>query len=356
MVSNKVKIGFIGAGWWATSNHLPILVDRDDVEMVGVCRLGQTELKQVQERFGFAYATEDYRKLLNDCELDGVVVASPHTLHHEHALAALDAGLHVMCEKPMTTRAHHARKLVNRAREKGRHLLVPYGWHYKSFVQRAKELLDASSVGTIEYVLCHMASPVRTLLSGQEFDTGADSGSSGPGVFEPDLSTWSDPVKSDGGYGHAQLSHALGMLFWITGLRAKSIFALMSGPGAEVDLYDAMTVRFDAGAIGTFSGSGSIPVGQGFQVDLRIFGDEGMLLLDCERARMELIRHDGGSESVDLEPNAGAYACTDPPKNFVDLISGATEVNYAPGEVAMRSVEVLDAAYRSSVSGKEEDV
>ena len=71
---------------------------------------------------------------------------------------------------------------------------------------------------------------------------------------------------------------------------------------------------------------------------------------------MELIRHDGGSESVDLEPNAGAYACTDPPKNFVDLISGATEVNYAPGEVAMRSVEVLDAAYRSSVSGKEEDV
>jgi predicted dehydrogenase len=355
-MTDKVRLGFIGAGWWATSNHMPILADRDDVEMVGVCRLGQAELKEVQERFGFAYATEDYRELLANCELDGVVVASPHTLHHEHALAALDAGLHVMCEKPMTTRADHARALVDRAREKDRHLLVPYGWHYKPFVQRAKELVEAGGVGTIEYVLCHMASPVRALLSGQEFDVGADSEGSGPGVFAPDPTTWADPLISEGGYGHAQVSHSSGMLFWITGLRAKSVFAVMSGPGAKVELYDAITVRFDAGAIGTFSGSGNVPVGQGFQVDLRIFGDEGMLLLDCERARMELTRHDGKVESLDLAPDAGDYECTGPPANFVDLVRGTTEVNFAPGEAAMRGVEVLDAAYRSSASGKEEDV
>jgi hypothetical protein len=50
------------------------------------------------------------------------------------------------------------------------------------------------------------------------------------------------------------------------------------------------------------------------------------------------------------------YECSGPPANFVDLISGATDVNYALGEAAMRGVEVLDAAYRSSVSGREEDV
>ncbi len=46
----KARIGFIGAGWWATSNHMPGLAARQDVELVGVCRLGQAELRQVQER------------------------------------------------------------------------------------------------------------------------------------------------------------------------------------------------------------------------------------------------------------------------------------------------------------------
>jgi len=353
---DKVRLGFIGAGWWATSNHMPILAARDDVELAGVCRLGAEELEQVRSRFGFGYATEDYRELLENCELDGVVVASPHPLHHEHAMAALDAGLHVMCEKPMTTRAAHARQLVEKANAGDRHLLVPYGWHYKRFVQRAKARMDEGVVGEIEYVLCHMASPIRTLLSGQEFDVDQDSGSSESALFGPDVSTWADPVKAEGGYGHAQISHSSGMLFWLTGLRARSVFALMSGPGAEVELYDAMTVRFENGSVGSISGAGTVPVSQGFQVDLRIFGDSGVLLLDCERARMEILGHDGKTESMDLDPEEGAYDCSGPPANFVDLISGATDVNSAPGEAAMRGVEVLDAAYRSAESGKEEPV
>ena len=129
----KARLGFIGAGWWATSNHMPVFAAREDVELVGVCRLGKEELRQVQEAFGFGYATEDYHDLLDKCELDGVVVASPHTLHHEHARAALEKGLHVMCEKPLTTRAEHARELVQLADGKGVQLLVPYGWHHKPF-------------------------------------------------------------------------------------------------------------------------------------------------------------------------------------------------------------------------------
>ena len=56
----KIKLGFIGAGWWATSNHMPILVDRDDVIFDSVCRLGKSELNQVKEKFGFDFATENY--------------------------------------------------------------------------------------------------------------------------------------------------------------------------------------------------------------------------------------------------------------------------------------------------------
>ncbi|HJP30131.1 MAG TPA: Gfo/Idh/MocA family oxidoreductase [Candidatus Latescibacteria bacterium] len=353
--SSKARIGFIGAGWWATSNHMPLLAARDDVELAAVCRLGADELQQVQERFGFGMATQDYRELL-EVDLDGVVVASPHTLHHEHARAVLERGLHLMCEKPMTTQAEHARELVELAQAQNVALLVPYGWHYKPFVQRAKKLMDDGAVGRIEYVLCHMASPIRGLLSGDALDLDDVSGGSEAPLFSPDPATWADPERAGGGYGHAQVSHSSGMLFWLTGLRAEHVFAVMSAPGAQVDLYDAVTVRFAEGAIGSVSGAGNVPTDQTFQVDLRIFGEEGMLLLDCERARVELKRHDGAHEIIDVDPASGGYECDGPPANFVDLILGRTETNWAPGEAAMRGVEMLDAAYRSAASGREERV
>src|SRR5262249_19804675 len=106
-MSKRARLGFIGAGWWATSNHMPLLAARDDVEIVAVSTIGQENLARVRERFGFAVATEDYRDLLT-LGLDGIVVASPHTLHFEHAKAALATGCHVMVEKPMTTNAAQA--------------------------------------------------------------------------------------------------------------------------------------------------------------------------------------------------------------------------------------------------------
>src|SRR2546425_962190 len=104
MPQRKARLGFIGAGWWATANHMPVLAQRDDVEFAAVCRLGKTELKQVQERFNIPYGTEDALDLVNQPGLDGVVISSPHTLHYEHARLALERGLHVLCEKPMCTR------------------------------------------------------------------------------------------------------------------------------------------------------------------------------------------------------------------------------------------------------------
>ena len=110
---DKARIGFIGTGWWATANHLPVLRKRadeaGDVELSAVCRLGQDKLRQVQEAFDVPYGTEDYRRMLDEVELAGVVVSSPHTLHFEHAAAALERGMHVMVEKPMCTKSADAR-------------------------------------------------------------------------------------------------------------------------------------------------------------------------------------------------------------------------------------------------------
>ncbi len=356
MSGRKARLGFIGAGWWATANHMPTLAGRDDVELTAVCRLGAEELRQVKEKFGFQLATESAAELVAYPGLDAVVVSSPHTLHFEHARLALERGLHVMCEKPMTTSGEQARELVRLARAKGVHLLVPYGWHYKPFVQQAKRWMDEGAVGAVQYVLCHMASPIRGLLQGLGFDAQRNSGQSGGLMFQPDPKTWADPKVAGGGYGHAQLSHSTGLMCWLTGLQPETVYALMSAPGAAVDLYDALAVRFAGGAIGTISGAGTVPpTGTAqYQVDLRIFGSEGLLMLDCERARLELRRHDGRAERLELAADAGAYSCEGPPHNFVDLVLGRATINWSPGEAAMRSVLLLDAAYRSAASGQVE--
>lgn len=341
---SKVRIGFIGAGWWATVNHIPIFQQRADVEMVGVCRLGAEMLAVVQREFGFPFATEDYRELLAQ-GLDGVVVTSPHHVHYEHARAALEAGCHVMVEKPMTLRADHAWDLVRLAEARGLHLLVPYGWQYKEFARQAKQYLDDGWVGAIEHVLCHMASPTKTLFGGD----GAPPAQRTANFTEPEPMTWQGKDQG-GGYAHGQITHATGLLFWLTGLRAREVQARLSNAAAQVDMYNAATVTFDNGALGVFSGAATLPPDSPFQVDIRIFGSEGVLLLDMERARLEVARHDGQRIRHDLASNAGAYDCDMPPVRFVELIQGKGE-NQSPGSAAARSVELIDALFRSSAAG-----
>ena len=62
---SKVRLGFIGAGWWATTNHLPILAQRDDVELVAVYSVHPDSLARIQQHFGFAVATTEYREVLD---------------------------------------------------------------------------------------------------------------------------------------------------------------------------------------------------------------------------------------------------------------------------------------------------
>jgi len=334
----RTRIGVIGAGWFATTNHIPLLAERPDVELAAVCRLGQDKLQQIKEHFGFRFATEDYQELL-DQDLDAVLVSSPHDLHYTHASAALKRGLHVMCEKPMTLHAREAWELVRLAREHHCHLLVPYGWHYKRFVEEAKKVMAEEAVGKIEYVMCHMASPTKDFFAGN----GTVPAEWTPTLSAPEPSTWQDR-KRGGGYGHGQITHSAGLMFWLTGLRVRQVAARMACANSNVDLYDCATVTFQSGALGVVSGAATLPDGDPFQVDLRIFGSRGVLLLDAEvgRERVQLRRHDGKHWEFSVKAGDGGYSCEGPPNRFVELVQGRGE-NWSPGEVAATSVELIES-------------
>jgi predicted dehydrogenase len=344
-MSARARIGIIGAGWWAVVNHIPVLKTLPDCEIVAVNRLGAKELDGIKQTFGISAGFEDYREMLDTVPMDGVVVASPHTFHFEHASAALAKGCHVLVEKPMTTTAGDARELVARAAKAGREIVIPYGWNFKSWTDEARRL--AKGVGRIEHVVLHMANALEDLFAGQPMKETEGA------MFRPPASTWADPKRA-GGFGWGQLVHALGLLFRVADLKPENVYAVTGKSPASVDYYDAAVVRFAGGATAALSGAATLPKGRPVQIDLRIFGSEGMLLLDVERERLELRRRDGADEVIPLKPGDAAYSCDEPLRVLVDLCLGRKTNNSAPGIVGQRAVEVLDAMYRSAESGRME--
>ena len=343
----KARIGVIGAGWWAVANHIPELKKIPECEVVAVNRLGASELAEVQRAFGIKHGFEDFREMLDAVPMDGIVVSSPHTLHFEHAREALEKGCHVLVEKPLTTSAKDARALAALADARNRAIVVPYGWNFKAWTGDARRL--ARGVGRVEHVMLHMANALDDLFAGRPMleTEGA--------MFRPPASTWADP-KAAGGFGWGQLVHPLGLLFRVAELKPEAVFAVTGKSPANVDYYDAAVVRFEGGATASLSGAATLPKGRPVQIDLRIFGTEGMLLVDIERERLELRRRDGKDEVAPLKPGDGAYQCDAPLRVLVDLCLGREPLNPASGIVGQRAVEVLDALYRSAESGRMEKV
>lgn len=347
-----LRLGVIGAGSWANAAHLPALAARDEVEFVAVSRMGERALQQVKERYGFAHASEDFRAVI-DAGCDIVVVASPAAYHYEHAKAALCSGAHVLCEKPFTIEPDHGRQLVDVARRHGRQLLVSFGWNYMPVVRRAKQLVDEVGIGTLEQMSITMSSQTRELLSAR----GAYPDASADSAPEPD--TWTDPSRSGGGYGQAQLTHALALALHLVPARVSEAFAWMSSPlDARVELHDAIALRFESGAVGTVAG-GSAHLGAGdnkHALEVRAIGSDGQLLVDVERECVWLYRADGTDERLGVKPGDGCYVFGGPANALVDVALGRTEENRASGELGVLTVEALDAAYRSAASGRPEKV
>jgi len=350
----KLRLGVIGAGSWAVASHLPNLARHaDDVEFVAVSRLGRDMLEKIAARYGFAVASEDYRDVIA-AGIDICVVSSPSGLHHEHAKAALQAGAHVLVEKPVTIDPAQAWDLVETARRVDRHVVVAFGWNYKPMVRAARRLMaDGRGIGEIEQVTITMASVTRELLS----NTGAYPKADPEAI--PEQRTWTDPTLSGGGYGQAQLSHALGLALWLTGLRGKEVFAFMSAPlSAPVELHDAITLRYDNGAIGTLAGGASHEGADDNrnQLEVRAIGSEGQFHIDLDRERVWRWRGPADYTRLDVERDAGAYDCVGPIDALVDLARGRPVDNCSPIELGARTVEILAAAYRSARSGVVERV
>jgi len=354
-MADNPRIGVIGAGFWAVQNYLPVFRDHPGVDLVGIVRKTTDGLAEFRQEFGLEVATTSVGELLA-AGLDGVVVTSPHSLHREHAVAALDAGAHVIVEKPMTVTFADARLIAEAAARADRVASVAYGWNYSRMAVWAKELLDAGTIGTVTSVSGHQASSLTDLFSGRAGYGVIDVGGF---AVEAEVATWASAGEG-GGYLYGQLSHLIGLAAWLVPSEPDEVFANARFLENGVDIDVQVSVRFADGIIGSFSGQGHVPWAMGPTCLLRVAGEAGVLTLDFERDRAEvLLQGDKAKAEVirrepepPVAPGEGGYVCDGPPAMLLDLCLGGRPVDCAPVDVGVRTVAVMESALRSAHVGR----
>ena len=150
---DKVRVGIIGCGGIANGKHMPALASLDNVDMVAFCDVIIERAEKAAKKFGTpdAKVYEDYKQLLEDKSIDVVHVCTPNRSHSFITVDALEAGKHVMCEKPMAINSVEAKKMLDAAERTGKKLTIGYQNRQRpDSIYMKKEALDGT-FGEIYY-------------------------------------------------------------------------------------------------------------------------------------------------------------------------------------------------------------
>ncbi|MFQ5971757.1 MAG: Gfo/Idh/MocA family protein [Alphaproteobacteria bacterium] len=201
MSSESLRIGLIGIGRIAQAHLDAALRLREHVSPVAFCSRNEVNARRAADRAGGGRIYVDYRALVADNDIDAVVVSTPHDLHHEVCLAAIDAGKHVLVEKPMTRTAREAEELVAAARTAGLTLMVAQSRRFPDSVDKLFSLL--SELGEIFrlHVLFLVSFP------------------------SPPTDWWRSAERAGGLVIMLQGSHALDSVLWWKGEAPREVYA-----------------------------------------------------------------------------------------------------------------------------------
>ena len=144
------SIGVIGCGYWGP-NLLRNFAENEAAELRWICDLDEARLGSMSRRYPFARTTSDFRKLLDDPGLDAVAVVTPVATHYQIAKDCLNAGKHVLLEKPLTSTIAEAEELIEIAERKSLTLMVDHTFVYTGAVRKMKEIVSGGQLGDLLY-------------------------------------------------------------------------------------------------------------------------------------------------------------------------------------------------------------
>ena len=333
----RIRVGIIGCGG-NMSGHVKRLVEAHagEVEVAALVDPGAGAIERLAERHpavAGAPRFADHREMLAAVRPDAVEISTPHTLHYQQIVDSLEAGAHVLTEKPMVCEVGHALDVIRRSRALGKVLLVSYQRHYQPLFRYVRDQIAAGELGDVQFV---------SGLQSQDWYRGT-------------RGTWRSRLAlSGGGQLNDSGSHLLDVLLWATGQAVAAVHCFQEDLGGEVDINSALSLRFRSGATGTLSIVGNAP--GGMWEDITIYGSKGAIFFRTAGVRGEPERfQQRWFDRPDVLTAPALPPASDPDANFVDAIKGRAAVE-SPAECGLRVIELTEAAWRSARTGQVAEV
>jgi predicted dehydrogenase len=324
-----VRLGIIGAGR-ISHQHMRAFEAIPQAKIAALADVSEENITLLTEAFPQlrdAEAYRDYREMLTG-DLDGVLIATPHGLHYQHVKESLQAGRHVLCEKPFVTQPAQARELIDLARAQERILMLSYQntrlWPYRY----AREQIAAGNLGEILYYGSQITQ-----------SWGARGG-------------WRlSAALGEGGMLVDTGSHFVDMMLYLTGMQPETVSAMSDDDGQEIDIINGAVIRFNGNRVATLAAVGRGPT----LWNITIIGTKGTIEV-WDRDNIRHIPADdypgwvGTVHRNLVPPEAERPESTTPDAEFVAAVA-TNDFRASDAERGLLVAELTQALYASARNG-----
>ncbi len=321
-----LKFALVGCGGMANA-HARNLLKLPEVKVIALCDNVSLCANTYNEKyFKEAAVFHDYHLMLESLggQLDGVVLVTPHTLHHAQAKAALEAGVNVLVEKPMVTNSEHAYDLWRTVERTGKQLAIAFQAPYTAEYRYLAGERDAGRLGRIQVI----------------------SGYSNQAWLQLSQNTWrQDPAMSGGGFIYDTGAHLLNAMMWLMNDPVVEVACFYDKLTAPVDIDAAIMIRFQNGAFGSIGMCGN---GVGYHNQIVLQTDQVLVQTRPHGGELEM-----WSATRKLYPHVANLpdGAQTPHANFVNALLGREPLLCGVRYGVLLSA-LMDAVYESGQSGR----
>ncbi len=328
-MSNKVKLAIVGCGGMGGTHMRRFQTLRDRVELVAAVDVVRERAEAVAVQFPGIKVATDFHDVLDDVE--AVLLVLPHHLHFSVAQACLEAGKHVLLEKPMANYEVACKELIQLADAKKRVLMIAYCMRFHPLVVKMKELLDEKKYGDVFQVSIWTEQLTR---------------------YPPDH--WaSSKERLGGGQLFSHGCHYIDLLLWFLGRPVKGIHmgTNLGTPWMEREGTSNVTIEFEKGRLGYHFGTWGAR-GSRLRYAIHAHCTEGLIEADITGSKLMHIHR--GEETLLLESESGKHTENEM-AHFLDCIKTGQQP-LTDGQGSLQGLRVIWRLYEAEQEGRMADL
>ena len=344
--TDVVGIGIIGGGGIAQGVHIPGYQALKTAKVLAVSDPVEATQQIARDKFGVESTYSDYKEMLERDDIHAVSITTPNFLHMQAAIDALNAGKHVLCEKPLAMNAKEGAKMVEAAKKNDRKLMCGYNHRFRPEIQTLKKFAEDGALGSMYFArvqaLRRRGIPSWGLFVSKEKNGGGPLIDIGVHMLDATLHVlgFPKPIAVSG-----KTYQMFGKKSDVMGLMGQWDYKNFT-----VEDFAVAQVRFENGMILSLESSFCANIAEQEIMNFQILGDKG----GCTLSPLQM-HTEQNMTLLDIQPaflpqNVQSHFAQI--ASFVDSVLNDTPV-YTPGEEALQVTRIIDAIYESSEKGRE---